>query len=71
MNVEQEIEWLKSRVLRLEEQWREKFPLLDADGRPLGWELTAEAKRAHEDEQAVGGSAPREEDLLVPENVHE
>ena len=71
MDIEQEITWLRERVLRLEEQWRAKFPLLDPDGRPLGWELTAEAKGIHNDEQAVGGSAPREEDVLVPENVHE
>lgn len=55
-----DIEALKARVQSLEE-----------DGRPLGWELTAEAKRAHDDEQAVGGSAPTVDDLLVPENIHE
>ena len=44
-----EIEALKARVSALE-----------LDGRPLGWELTAEANRAHADEQAVGGNAPPE-----------
>ena len=58
MDIEQEIEWLKSRVSQLEHQWREKFPSLELDGHSLGWELTAQAKRVHDDEQAVGGSQP-------------
>ena len=53
-----EIEALKSRVAQLEPQATPPAPLLEPDGRPLGWELTEEAQRAHDDEQAVGGSAP-------------
>ena len=53
-----EIEALKSRVAQLEPQAKTPAPLLEEDGRPLGWELTEESRRAHDDEQAVGGSAP-------------
>ena len=32
---------------------RQGVPMFESDGRPLGWELTEEAKRARADEQAV------------------